>query len=97
MDLNSEAVEIARLSAWIKTAERGETLTTLDANIVQGNSVAAPPSPLEAWRARFPAAMNAGGFDVVIGNPPYVRQEWIKADKPFLQEHYKASTSTKSA
>jgi len=23
-------------------------------------------------------------------NPPYVRQEWIKADKPFLQKHYKA-------
>jgi hypothetical protein len=30
----------------------------------------------------------AGGFDVVIGNPPYVRQELIKEDKPFLQQHY---------
>ena len=34
--------------------------------------------------------MAAGGFDVVIGNPPYVRQEWIKDDKPFLQKHYKS-------
>ncbi len=28
------------------------------------------------------------GFDVVIGNPPYVRQEQLSADKPFFQEHY---------
>ncbi len=28
------------------------------------------------------------GFDVVIGNPPYVRQEQLGPDKPFYQEHY---------
>jgi len=28
------------------------------------------------------------GFDVVIGNPPYVRQEQLSADKPFFQERY---------
>lgn len=28
------------------------------------------------------------GFDVVIGNPPYVRQEQLGPDKPFFQEHY---------
>jgi len=27
------------------------------------------------WNAGFPEAMKAGGFDCVIGNPPYVRQE----------------------
>ena len=90
MDLNTEAVEIARLSCWIKTAEKGKQLTALDGNIVQGNSVVAEPSPVEAWGARFPAAMQAGGFDVVIANPPYVRQEWISADKPFLEKHYAA-------
>jgi hypothetical protein len=90
MDLNGEAVEIARLSCWIKTAAKGKKLTALDANIVQGNSVVAEPSPLDAWRARFPDVFAAGGFDVVIGNPPYVRQEWIKDDKPFLERHYKA-------
>lgn len=91
MDLNGEAVEIARLSCWIKTAAKGKKLTSLDANIVQGNSVAPKPdAPLDAWRARFPDVFAAGGFDVVIGNPPYVRQEWIKDDKPFLQQHYRA-------
>jgi Eco57I restriction-modification methylase len=28
------------------------------------------------------------GFDVVISNPPYLRQEQLSADKPFFQEHY---------
>ena len=43
MDLNGEAVEIARLSCWIKTAETGKELTALDENIRQGNSVVAEP------------------------------------------------------
>lgn len=30
------------------------------------------------------------GFDVVLGNPPYVRQEWITAIKPYLKENYAA-------
>ena len=29
-----------------------------------------------------------GGFDVVIGNPPYVRMEYVKPFKPYLQEQY---------
>jgi len=28
------------------------------------------------------------GFDVIIGNPPYVRQEQLSPDKPFFREHY---------
>ncbi len=34
------------------------------------------------WQVEFPEVFQAGGFDVVIGNPPYVRQELIKAMKP---------------
>jgi REP element-mobilizing transposase RayT/type I restriction-modification system DNA methylase subunit len=33
-----------------------------------------------------------GGFDVVIGNPPYVRQEFISNIKPFLKENYEVYT-----
>ena len=32
------------------------------------------------------------GFDVVIGNPPYVRQEKIKALKPTFKKHYTCYT-----
>ncbi len=90
MDLNTEAIEICRLSLWIKTAEKGKVLTSLDDNVKQGNSVVAEPSPHDAWKKRFPRALADGGFDVVIGNPPYVRQEWIAKDKPFLEKHYRA-------
>ena len=34
------------------------------------------------------------GFDVVIGNPPYVRQEKIKALKPMLKDQYDCYTGT---
>jgi len=33
-----------------------------------------------------------GGFDIVIGNPPYVRQEQIKEIKPALKEEYDCYT-----
>jgi hypothetical protein len=32
--------------------------------------------------------MNEGGFDVVLGNPPYVRQERLTAIKPYLEKYY---------
>jgi type I restriction-modification system DNA methylase subunit len=38
--------------------------------------------------AAFPHVFAAGGFDVVIGNPPYVRMELIKPFKPYLETTY---------
>ena len=34
------------------------------------------------------------GFDAVIGNPPYVRQERIQPIKPYLQAHYDVYSGT---
>jgi hypothetical protein len=36
----------------------------------------------------------AAGFDAIVGNPPYVRQESIKDFKDFLKAHYATYTST---
>ena len=44
VDLNEEAVEICRLSLWIKTAAQGKPLTSLDHNIRVGNSVVGDPA-----------------------------------------------------
>ena len=44
VDLNEEAIEICRLSLWIKTAERGKALTSLDHTIRVGNSIVADPA-----------------------------------------------------
>jgi len=93
VDLNDEAIEICRLSLWIKTAERGKALTSLDHSIRVGNSVVADPSVHPKaldWQRAFPEVFKQGGFDVVVGNPPYVRQEWLSDYKPYLQSAYKA-------
>ena len=37
------------------------------------------------WQVEFPEVFQEGGFDIVIGNPPYVRQELIRAIKPILE------------
>jgi adenine-specific DNA-methyltransferase len=40
------------------------------------------------WENAFPNVFKAGGFDVVIGNPPYVRQELLGAQKEYFQSKY---------
>jgi len=93
VDLNGEAVEICRLSLWIKTAQRGKVLTSLDHNILVGNSVVDDMAvDLKAfdWQKAFPEVFDRGGFDVVVANPPYVRQELLGAIKPHLQSHFQS-------
>ena len=93
VDLNEEAIEICRLSLWIKTAERGKALTSLDHPIRVGNSVVADPAVHPKaldWQAAFPEVFKQGGFDVVVGNPPYIRQEWLSAYKPHWQTIFKS-------
>ena len=79
VDINADAVEIARLSLWLRTAAKGRVLTDLSKNLVAANSL-----------LEFPFDFK---FDVVIGNPPYVRQEAIKEQKPALQK-YKVYSGT---
>ena len=46
------------------------------------------------WGVAFRKAMKAGGFDAVVGNPPYVRQESLKATKTYLEKHYESFSGT---
>ncbi|EGV28613.1 Eco57I restriction endonuclease [Thiorhodococcus drewsii AZ1] len=40
------------------------------------------------WRSVFPQVFAQGGFDIAIGNPPYVRQEVLGPIKPYLAQRY---------
>jgi hypothetical protein len=90
VDINSESVEIARLALWMHTATPGKPLTSLDDNILCGNSLVGPDfyekRQLELfsdeqkervnvfdWQETFADVFGKGGFDCVIGNPPYVK------------------------
>ena len=93
VDVNSESVEIAKLSLWIKTARRGKVLDSLDANLRVGDSLIEDSSFAYRrhgfeWKTAFPDIFAAGGFDVVLGNPPYVRQELLKDLKPYLERRF---------
>lgn len=49
--------------------------------------------PFFLWHLLFQDVFEDGGFDIVIANPPYVRQELIKDQKPLLQaEGYECYT-----
>ena len=82
VDLNEESVEIAKLSLWLRTAQKGRKLNTLSNNIKCGNSLIDDPEVAGEkafnWQIEFPEIFKNGGFDVVIGNPPYVHLEKIK-------------------
>jgi len=75
VDINEESVEIAKLSLWLRTARKGRKLNSLNKNIKCGNSLiddlSVAGDKAFNWQEQFPHIFERGGFDVVIGNPPY--------------------------
>lgn len=90
VDINEESVEIAKLALWLRTAQPYRKLSSLNNNIKCGNSLI---SDVEVagdkafdWEAEFPQVFEKGGFDVVIGNPPYVDSETMTKHLPEQRE-----------
>jgi hypothetical protein len=89
VDLSPSSVEIARLSLWLHTANSKSPLSSLQTTVVDGNSLIAPDFDEREgaalndhqrelinsfdWQMAFPDVFAAGGFDAVVGNPPYVK------------------------
>ena len=83
VDINEESVEIAQLALWLRTAKPHRKLNTLNQNIKCGNSLISDPEVAGEkafdWQKEFPQVFEKGGFDVVIGNPPYVQLQSMGA------------------
>lgn len=94
VDLNAESVEITKLALWLKTANKKDPLTALDDNIKCGNSliddVAIAGDKAFDWNEGFPEVMANGGFDVVVGNPPY-GAKLNKGEKSFICKEYNSA------
>ncbi|MBN2270480.1 MAG: Eco57I restriction-modification methylase domain-containing protein [Sedimentisphaerales bacterium] len=133
VDIDSQAVEVTKLSLLLKVLEdensqtlenqyrlfHERALPDLAANIKCGNSLIAPdffdnsdrlaPGPVPGvstesspnndlyqkinpfdWKQEFPKIFNRKnpGFDAVIGNPPYVRQESLAENKAYFRRVY---------
>ena len=123
VDIDSQAVEVTKLSLLLKVLE-GETEQTLQPmlrflheralpdlgdNIKCGNSLIGSDyfearlvsdeeemrrvNPFN-WRAEFAEVMQAGGFDAVIGNPPY--GAWFRdPELEYFDRHYEVFRGVK--
>jgi len=96
VDINEESIEIAKLSLWLRTAQKGRKLTTLSSHIKCGNSLVDSQEIAGEksfnWFQEFPEVFESGGFDVAIGNPPYVQSHSIsQVEKEFIYANYKTA------
>ena len=100
VDINEESVEIAQLALWLRTAKPHRKLNTLNQNIKCGNSLISDPAiagdKAFNWQEQFPKVFEKGGFDVVIGNPPYLRvqglRENFEKESKYYEQHYASAT-----
>jgi hypothetical protein len=95
VDLNEESVEITKLSLFLKVCKKNLKLPNLDKNIKNGNSLIDDPTYTDKpfnWEQEFPEIFGNGGFDICIGNPPYVKQGKIKEFKAYLKKVYSVYT-----
>ena len=107
VDLDPQAVEIARLNLLLRALAQRELLPSLADNIRVGNSLisggAAELGPYFGdnweekrpfnWDQEFRQVMDQGGFDVIIGNPPYVRIQGLdRTEASYFSKRYESST-----
>jgi methylase of polypeptide subunit release factors len=83
VDKDKQAVEVARLNLLLRGLHSREKLPMLE-NIAHGDSL-----HQETFETNFSKALKEGGFDVIVGNPPYVRPHNLPQEiKQFLWENY---------
>lgn len=103
VDINPASVEIAQLALWLHTARGDRPLSSLDHTVRTGNTLitddfyrgvqlAFDDTEKERvnafdWRTAFPEVVARGGFDAVVGNPPYVKLQNFRPAQPDVAEY----------
>ena len=95
VDLDNKAVEITKLNLLLKAAEKNRRLPEeIDTHVRHGNSLIDDENiaRLDAfkWEEKFKELMKKGGFDVIIGNPPW-GAKIEDAEKEYFMHHYKST------
>lgn len=96
VDLNEESVEITKLSLFLKLAGNDRKLSYLSNNIKLGNSVVDDEKVnLHAfkWSDEFPEILSKlkdddAGFDIIVGNPPYVNTLYLENEKEYYSKKF---------
>ncbi|MDP2695715.1 MAG: N-6 DNA methylase [bacterium] len=94
VDLDAQAVEIAQLNLLLKVLSQKTKLPTLQHNLRVGNSLIENKDekykPFN-FQNEFKEVIEQGGFDVIIGNPPYIKEDTNRLafdglhDNPYYQ------------
>ncbi len=106
VDVDEQAAVIASVNLMLKAIQSGERLPIiLGENIKVGNSLIdgkkeelkgyfkdpTSKKPFN-WQEQFPEIFTNGGFDVVIGNPPYIRAHFLpNDDKKYFNDHFSSA------
>src|SRR5918999_735013 len=106
VDLDPQAVEIARLNLLLRAVRERQRLPELGGNIKVGNSLIsggeAELNPFFGdshrdkhpftWEEQFSKVMGEGGFDVIVGNPPYVETSLIaEEERNYYRNYYQSA------
>ena len=110
VDLDEQAVEITRLNLLINALTERMKMPLLN-HIKNGNSlISGTDKELKKyfgknfgkkkpfnWEEEFPEVFKQGGFDVIIGNPPYISAVQDSNSDPAVREFYRDKYSLKGA
>lgn len=75
VDINEDATNMTRLCLYMKAGFNKKYIPFIRENIKSGNSIVSNPVLSKNafnWQNQYAKIMNRGGFDFIIGNPPYV-------------------------
>lgn len=91
VDTSALAVATCRARLRLLAAAHGDPAWERHTHLVVGNALVDDAS--FAWRTAFSDVLQGGGFDLAIGNPPYLRDSRKKDMPDDLASRYRAATS----